>query len=112
MKIVFRHLSVILLAFLSFANLNVAFAGPCETCLKLERGLAKFGARKDALKELLERNRTYLEQAGRNGASAASIQIKTTSNIFMITVELETIENNEQRVQAYLAKLGCSKCLR
>jgi hypothetical protein len=107
-----RHLFFILLMFLVFANRNEAFAGPCDTCAKIGGKLAEFRARRNDLQRLLGRNQQALDQSNRQGAGEASKQIKLTSNIFIITVELETIENNEQRVNAFAGRIGCSRCPR
>jgi hypothetical protein len=106
------HVGFILLAFLVFANGNEGFAGPCDTCVKIQGKLAEIRTRKEELAKLLERNRLYLEQLRRKGSLSPSVEIKIQSNQFVATMERETHENHEQALGALSAKFNCSRCLR
>lgn len=107
MKIAFRHVLLILLPFFLAVNVNLAFAQSCDNCVKLEKALARFTLRKAALKKLFKKNENYLKKLGKADTSR---QIKVNSNMFLITTELETIENNEQRVVDFWKRFACSKC--
>lgn len=105
-----RHAGFILLAFVAFANGNEGWAGPCDTCAKIEQKLAEFRGEKEDLARLLERNRLFLEQLRRKGPVSPSVEIKASSNSFMIAVKKETIENHEQGLNKLFAKFNCSRC--
>jgi hypothetical protein len=107
-----RHAGFILLAFLAFANGNEGFAGPCDTCVKIQGKLAEIRVQKEKLAGLLERNRLRLEELRKKGSLTPSIEIKFQSNLFMSTMEQEISENHEQALNALAAKLNCSKCSR
>jgi len=104
-----RILNIILLFFIlfTFSSPLKALGGNCSPCKDKFQELKNESEKEAYNKVLLKKNQDYLSSFGKINKSGA---IKVKSNIFVISLRLETSKNNIEAIHTELTQKGCNQC--